>query len=643
MSVSKMIMGQAANLYEDPVYVENLFSTHLYKGTSGSLSINNGIDLSGEGGLVWTKPRDASSRHVWIDTVRGVEKYIASSDNTAEATQSGNSLTAFNNNGYTIGNWGSMNSSSYNYVSWTFRKQPKFFDIVTYTGTGSAQTISHNLGSVPGMIIVKLTSGSDGWHIYHRGLNGGSSPEDYYLQLNSTDGEINNASIWNDTAPTDSVFTVGTNGGVNGNGSTYVAYVFAHNNNDGGFGSTNDQDVIKCGSYTGNGSSTGPVVDIGFEPQFLLVKGASQSGDNWFIVDSMRGLNVSGTSKHLYADDSGQEYSTDAIEPTSTGFKIVQSYGAWNTNNVTYIYMAIRRGDMAVPTDATKVFAIATKSANEPAYVSNFTVDMALRANAINSLHDTNVATRLTGKYFGLSNSTYQFQDGNEYEWDYMDGWNSNASNDTNSYSWMWKRAPGYFDVVATKSTNGNVNHTLGVLPEMVWYKRRDSTSDWFVCTAANGYLKLNSNGAAFGSGNGSYLTNEYGAQVTATTVHTGYNFIGATTADMIIYLFATAPGVSKVGSYTGNGGTQNIDCGFSSGARFVLIKRSSNAQDWYIFDSTRGIVAGNDPYLKLNTTDAEATAADEIDPLSSGFTIHQTGSAGINFSGHTYIFYAIA
>ena len=110
-----------------------------------------------------------------------------------------------------------------------------------------------------------------------------------------------------------------------------------------------------------------------------------------------------------------------------------------------------------------------------------------------------------------------------------------------------------------------------------------------------------------------------------------------------IAYLFATVAGVSKVGSYTGNGGTQNIDCGFSSGARFVLIKRSSNAQDWYIFDSTRGIVAGNDPYLKLNTTDAEATAADEIDPLSSGFTIHQTGSAGINFSGHTYIFYAIA
>ena len=148
------------------------------------------------------------------------------------------------------------------------------------------------------MIIVKLTSGSDAWHVYHRGVNGGTSPEDYYLQLNNTDQQIDNATIWNDTAPTSSVFTVGTNGGVNGSGSSYVAYLFAHNNNDGGFGETEDQDIIKCGNYTGNASTDGVTVDLGFEPQWLLFKDTSNtSSKDWIIIDNIRGMIVTG--KHF--------------------------------------------------------------------------------------------------------------------------------------------------------------------------------------------------------------------------------------------------------------------------------------------------------------------------------------------------------
>ncbi|MBQ59790.1 MAG: hypothetical protein CMA66_04490 [Euryarchaeota archaeon] len=654
MSVSKMIMGQAANRYVDPVNVENLFSTFLYNGTGSAQTITNNIDLSGEGGLVWSKARSATKNHALVDTVRGANKYLEANNTVAEGTAT-NIVTAFNSNGYTAGGGGYAGENGLEYVSWTFRKQAKFFDIVTYSGTGSAQTISHNLGSVPGMIIVKLTSGSDAWHIYHRGLNGGSSPEDYYLQLNSTDGEINNASIWNDTAPTDSVFTVGTNGGVNGNGSTYVAYVFAHNNNDGGFGSTNDQDIIKCGSYTVS-STANFDVELGFEPQFVIVKGVSGGSISqyydWQILDSMRGgLDVDNKATgNLAANETTSESanaynnaSYDLLQPTPTGFRVSSaSSGAAVTasNGYTYVYMAIRRGDMAVPTDATKVFKVDQGHAsNVPNFESGFPVDFGLlRQTSADGFHS---ATRLTGPKYMDTNSTGAESSNSNYAFDFQDGYVGSAFG-TSYYAWMWKRAPGYFDVVCYTGTGSvrTVSHNLGVAPEMIWVKTRSNAVGWAVYHSSQGFSK----------GGRLETTDAFGTETNRVTAASSATFSVGTDAYVnvsartyIAFLFATAPGVSKVGSYTGNGGTQNIDCGFSSGARFVLIKRSSNAQDWYIFDSTRGIVAGNDPYLKLNTTDAEATAADEIDPLSSGFTIHQTGSAGINFSGHTYIFYAIA
>lgn len=111
-----------------------------------------------------------------------------------------------------------------------------------------------------------------------------------------------------------------------------------------------------------------------------------------------------------------------------------------------------------------------------------------------------------------------------------------------------------------------------------------------------------------------------------------------------IAYLWATVTGISKVGSYTGTGSDLNVDCGFSAGARFILIKRTDSSSDgWYIYDSARGIVAGNDPYVLLNSTNAEVTNTDYIDPLSSGFTVTSSAPADLNASSGTYIFLAIA
>ena len=161
-----------------------------------------------------------------FDTTRGVSKNIRSDDSAAEVTET-NTLTTFNSNGFSLGTDDLINGTSRTYAGWSFRKVPGFFDIVTYTGTGSAQSISHSLGSVPGVVMVKNLSNSQSWAVYHRQLNGGVNPGQYYLQLNQS-MEIQSAtSRFNDTAPTSSVFTVGTATNTNSDGDNYVAYLFA--------------------------------------------------------------------------------------------------------------------------------------------------------------------------------------------------------------------------------------------------------------------------------------------------------------------------------------------------------------------------------------------------------------------------------
>ena len=204
-------------------YLDEVFSTYLYKGSSGGKTINNAIDLSTEGGLVWAKRRDGGHEHGLYDTIRGVEKRL-SSDSTAAEEAASTGLKTFTTTGFTCGSADDIGGNGDSYTSWTFRKAPGFFDVVTYTGSGSAQNISHSLGSIPGMIMVKRTSYAEQWVVYHRDLGTGK-----FLALNTSDahGTDGDGAIWGQTAPTSTQFTVGTHGMINGNGSTYIAYVFA--------------------------------------------------------------------------------------------------------------------------------------------------------------------------------------------------------------------------------------------------------------------------------------------------------------------------------------------------------------------------------------------------------------------------------
>ena len=415
--------------------------------------------------------------------------------------------------------------------------------------------------------------------------------------------------------------------------------------------------MIKCGTYTGNSSSTGPVVNLGWQPQWLLIKNATNA-ENWYIFDTMRGI-ATGGGGYTGNSVSGVEYllansSAVADEPSNfvdlnaTGFQLKQGGTDVNANGNTYIYMAIRGEMMVEPSAATDVFAVdtwgSTGDGKEPALRSGFPVDFVMYKGTSH----TNGASRLTGGgYFRLNTTNQEAYD--QPALDYNNGYYPDTATNTTT-GFMWKRAKGFFDVVCYPQDPNNsayvVPHSLGVVPEMMWIKTRDSGNGWQVYTSAvvNGssYLHLNENY------NYSTRLDRFNNTAPTATNFTVGDSSTVNGGDQIAFLFASLDGISKCGSYTGNGTNQTIDCGFSAGARFVLIKRanvavSGNEGDWYFWDSVRGIVAGNDPHFSINTTAVHVTTDDSVDPANAGFIVNQVSATNINVSSSTYIFYAIA
>ena len=653
----------AANL-NPAAFVDALFSTDLWEGNGTARSITNGINLSGSGGLVWFKMREAGFSHRLVDTARGVTKKLETPSQAAEGTEA-QGLTAFNSDGFTIGTADNYNLDTYDLCSWTFRKQPKFFDIQTWTGNGSARTISHNLGSVPGMIIIKRLDDSAPWVVYHRSLNNGTNPEQYYIYLHDTGAEGSSSPYMNNTAPTSTEFTLTNDGHVNGNTNTYVAYLFAHNNNDGGFGEPGDQDIIKCGSYDAV-DNTAVSVNLGFEPQFIMIKGVSSTSfsayASWFVQDTMRGMVAEGSNasdKVLYWNknqaeglrgNGGSSPSTEIqVHPNSTGFTIPATNSAEiKEAGKTYIYMAIRRGGMQTPTAASSVFSIDTIGSGAPYFDSNHIVDMALVKSA-GATGDWYNYARLMGEKYLSTNDGGAEANASEAGFDFMNGHIDSNWGGTNAHSWMWKKARGYFDVATYTGTGSarTVSHNLGAVPEMMWIKNRSAAENWVVyhsgidsSTPEDYYLRLNQTSARIdidgGAGN---RFNRTAPTASVFTVGTDGDVNGNGVA-YISYHFATVANVSKVGSFTQSGAT-NVACGFTGDTpSFILIKRidvNDSTSNWWIFDSVRGIVAGNDKSLYLNTTGAEVTNADIVDPYSGGFATTSSLANG------DYIFYAIA
>ena len=864
------------SLSEKSTYVDELFNTYAYRGNATARSINNGIDVSKNGALVWLKNRANNNfSHTLFDTVRGATKILRTNNSNAQST-GGQTLTSFNNNGFSLGTDSMVNSNNDDTIAWTFSKRKGFFDIVTYTGDGVAgRTVAHDLGSIPGSIIIKSTDNATSWFTYHAGLDiSSNAPWTKYLMLNHPNAVADESWFMNDTAPTASQFTVGSSTNVNGAGREYVAYIFAggespheqarsvrftdggasdylsvpddpawdmnnhdftiecwarfhtHNSHDGiihnvnnsgwsgggwifepvggrlffyyqdtsnqthsvtggkiplgtwqhmaitksgstiriyqdgiktgqgtqvgdikdgtnpvliggqcvgadcdadisnvrittgqvlytnnftpstvpltttsqgavasnvkllccnqstangysvspgaitahnspiahsmspfddpdgyKFGENEDQNIIKTGSYIGNGNSDGPRVHLGWEPQWLMVKSAEQSTEQWHIIDDVRGMIYGGNELHMEASTMNGDLSAQLFHATPNGFHVQTGDSKMNNNGGLYIYYAIRRPDPLVakpPEAGTDVFAIDTgsQSSNIPLFDSGFKVDFGMIKNSTGS-DNWWAGSRLTQYEYVEPNRNVAGAQWIVFSFDHTEGFSQHSSYGTNYIGWMWKRHAG-FDVVTYKGdgqTHRQIPHNLGKAPEMMWLKPRDSTGKWNVYhKEANGgvnpeqwYILLDSSAAA-----GVYEPIWQHTAPTATDFTVGnYSEVNDNSYSYLMMLFASVDGISKVGSYTGNGNANGPTVPLGFAPKFILIKGWGNGNNWYVYDTTRGLASGNDQRLQLNDN-GNQTSSDDITPSSTGFQVISTWDQ-LNGNNTNYLYYAHA
>ena len=867
-------------------YVENNFSTQLYKGTGAAQSIVSGVDLSTDGGLVISKIRDDTESWVWGSPTPpslGTGRWIQS-NGIGQRQNNAQSYTAFNDDGYSIGTFSSLNQNGGKGVSYSFRKTPGILDIVEFVGNGSSsRNIPHNLGSKPGWIVIMCTTKGENKTSWHRCLydenwvfmdaanaagngnnafpqhptstqftigsynnlssetyvawifGGGEEQGNASVQFNGIDGYLtipqssdydlgtgeftwecwvkhegtvssqnaalfdtrNNstgddgyyalissagyfrfvrshnsasdtafdsttslsANTWyhlaasRDSSNTVRIFVNGTLESTNSNslnfgcstgmnigfrkhtGSslTYFKSKFSNfrltkgqclytssftpittpltttsqsatasnvkllccndtgasgytktgmSNKGGGFtlygdpiGNTNspfasgtstdagaifgeneDKSLIKCGSYVGNGSSSGQPIDIGWEPQWVVIKNVSAGGNGWMTYDTMRGwfdnANASGHDRYMMINSANAETTFDSGHPTSTGFKITTNNPAFNDTGNVYCYIAIRRSDGYVGKPAkvgTDVFDIkaAQTGGSTPFYQGyNFVVDSIISKNP-DGTGDFTTYQRLAGRKRLKINESTAMGNNNNALWDYMNGFNAYTGNDGYYLGWGWKRHAG-FDVVCYEGTGSTqeLNHSLGKSPEMIWVKcRSDGSTQWVVghkglnggTNPWNYYLTLETTDAE--------IDNTVWADTSPSSSHftVGGNFSSLNTngSEYLTLLFASVDGISKVGSYVGQGTDLTVEFGFSP--RFIMVKRADSTGDWNVFDTVRGLDAtSNDKELRFNNDTAQ-TNHELGEPTATGFTFACGGSHNTCSAGGRWIYYAHA
>jgi hypothetical protein len=315
------------------------FNTKLYTG-NGSTNAITGVGHQPD--FVWIKQRSGTEFHQLANVIQGVGKQVCANADEAESTIA-TGLTAFGADGFTVGASGNYNNNGGTFASWNWKagggqgssntagsinttytsvNTTAGFSISSYTGTGSNATVGHGLGVVPKMIIIKKTSATADWMVYHHSLGNNK-----HLHLNTTDAQANGQ--WNSTTPTSSVFSVDGDQKVNQSSATYIAYCFAEK-----------QGYSKVRSYIGNGNADGPFIYTGFKPAFVITK-KTNSTSVWTMFDNKRDpfnyvrRRVAANSSAAENTDNNQDF-----DILSNGFKPRRSAGDWNSSGDTFIYMA---------------------------------------------------------------------------------------------------------------------------------------------------------------------------------------------------------------------------------------------------------------------------------------------------------------
>ena len=320
------------------------FNTLLRNGTGTGNTAVTGVGFQPD--LVWQKRRNTTGNHFWTDSVRGSSKKIYSNTTDAEDTDA-NWVVSFDSDGYTMGssdygtsdtvaswNWLAGGTASSNtdgsITSSVSANTTAGFSIVKYTGNAtSGATVGHGLGVVPKMILVKNLDAAENWSVYHDSIGNTK-----FLRLNQTNATTTSSTIWNDTTPTSSVFTVGNGASVNGSGNDLIAYCFAEK-----------KGYSKFGSYTGNGSTDGTFIFCGFKPAYVLTKSSSDGTKHWVCWDNKRANTYNPQNERILTNTSNVAYESDtrAIDFLSNGFKMRDNgtdSSSANSSGSTQIYMA---------------------------------------------------------------------------------------------------------------------------------------------------------------------------------------------------------------------------------------------------------------------------------------------------------------
>ena len=551
------------------------FGCVTYTGSGGRRPVR---DVGFTPGLVWIKARSSTGfDHVLQDSVRGPTKQLYSNSTSAEVDDT-DAVVSLDNDGFTTGADVTTNNSGTDFVAWCWdagdgdavsntdgditstvkASDTHGFSIVEYTGTGANATIGHGLSSTPSFVLYKRTSATENWGAYHT-----STGNTGCCFLNLTGSKFTDSNYFNDTSPTSTTLSVGTNNAFNGSGSTYIAYCW-----------TEKSGYSKFGSYTGNGSATGPTVTLGFRPAFVMRKRTDAASD-WVILDTTRdNFNNADTVLSANKTNADTTVTADAIEITSTGFQVKGTGAGTNANGGTYIYMAFAGG-----------------------------IDTIAPVNT-----DGDIDSRVK------------------------------ASDDT-GFSIVRYEGSGTAD--------DGVGHGLSSTPDVVFCKRLDATSFWRVqaySTLGAKYLDLNSTGAA----DSAQYNQVWGATApTSSVIHVGGSAdvtqTNASGGDYIMYCWTATTGKSAFGSYTGTGAAGNSITGLGFEPAFLIIKRTSAAEDWAIYDSYRSPNNTRNKLLSANTSDAESTpSANVVDFDSDGFTLQGSGNT-VNTNNETYIYMAFA
>ena len=314
------------------------FNTVLYTGNGSTQSIT-GVGFQPD--WVWIKERNTAVNHQVFDVIRGATIRLYPDDTSAENTNA-NSLTAFDSDGFSLGNAGSTNGSSDTYVSWNWlgangtasntdgsitstvsANTTSGFSIVSYTGTGANATVGHGLGAAPKMVIIKSRDSAFSWRSYHASIGATK-----YIVLNSGAASVTASNFMNDTEPTSSVFSLGNGQTPNESGDDYIAYCFAEKK---GFS--------RFRKYTGTGNADGPFVYTGFKPAFVMIKAYDTASRNWSIKDNKRDVD-NPALKQLLANGDDAESDDAGLDILSNGFKCRGTSSNINQNGVSYLYIA---------------------------------------------------------------------------------------------------------------------------------------------------------------------------------------------------------------------------------------------------------------------------------------------------------------